>query len=49
MRDEIKLAALAVALVGAIALGWWLSVRNYRECRAHGFSKFYCWTLESRR
>lgn len=48
MIDGVKLLALSVALAGAIALGWYLSVRNYQECRAHGFSRYYCWSQEGR-
>jgi hypothetical protein len=46
MKEALAVLSFGVFLVGAIALGWWLSVRNYRECRAHGFSAFYCWSQE---
>lgn len=51
MKDGAKLAGLLVvlvAIVAAVALGWFLTWRNYQECRAHGFSRLYCWSQEQR-
>lgn len=52
MKDDIKAVLVLVCfflfLIGAIVLGWSLALRNYRECRAHGFSRLYCWSQEHR-
>lgn len=48
MKDGAKLAGLLVAILVAVALGWFLAWRNYQECRAHGFSRLYCWSQERR-
>lgn len=44
MSIYLKMAAFA-ALIGLIV--WW-DVSTWRECRAHGFSKFYCFRQSGR-
>ena len=34
----------ALFLLGILALGFTVGCARYRECRAHGFSRFYCAT-----
>jgi len=38
----IVVTVIFVGVVLAVTGGLWLA--RYRECRAHGFSQFYCWT-----
>lgn len=33
-----------VLLVALVIFSLWVGVLRYRECRAHGFSRFYCAT-----
>ena len=43
--DNAIEAALVVIVILAVILGGsWLWWRNYNECRAHGFSVYYCWS-----
>lgn len=43
--DEIlHVLAVIAALVLIVGTGSYLWWSNYNECRAHGFSVYYCWS-----
>lgn len=44
LREAAIVLAIVLAMLAALFVLGWLATKNYRECRAHGFSRFYCLT-----
>lgn len=44
LAEAMVSVALVLVVVGFVVLAVWLGTMNFRECRAHGFSRFYCWS-----
>jgi len=44
LKARLQITAVIAGIVGVIAIALVVSLRNYGECRAQGFTPFYCAT-----
>jgi hypothetical protein len=44
MKDLFKVIGAVIFLLGILSIGPILRYKNYQECRAHEFSRFFCVT-----
>jgi hypothetical protein len=42
--ERRAMAVIVVFTVVVLTTIGWATVRNWSECRAHGFTRFYCYT-----
>lgn len=44
MKGWLQLIGIALLVLGFLSIGPIIKYKNYSECRAHGFSRFFCIT-----